>query len=59
VEILKEKNMIFGGDLNFTTSGIEVWGEHARTDPLKIFFNHMFQAEGLVHVEPHKVFPTW
>jgi endonuclease/exonuclease/phosphatase family metal-dependent hydrolase len=59
VGILKEQNLILGGDLNLTTSSREVWGAHARSDPLQLYFNQLFQVEGLVDVEPLKVLPTW
>jgi hypothetical protein len=57
--VLKEHNLILGGDLNFTTSNREVWGLHARVDPLQLYFIHLIQVEGLVDVEPIKLLPTW
>jgi hypothetical protein len=56
---LKEQNLILGGDLNFTTSNREMWGAHARVDPLQLYFSQLIQVEGLVDVEPLKVLPTW
>jgi hypothetical protein len=38
-DILKESDLILGGDLNFTVSTREVWGCSARSDPLASFFN--------------------
>jgi hypothetical protein len=35
--LLCEDNLIIGGDLNFTLTASEVWGELARTDPWLIF----------------------
>jgi hypothetical protein len=57
--ILNEDNLILGGDLNFTTSSREVWGEHARVDPLQLYFSQLIQVGGLVDVEPVKLLPTW
>jgi hypothetical protein len=48
-----------GGDLNFTTSNREMWGAHARVDPLQLYFSQLIQVEGLVDVEPLKLLPTW
>ena len=57
--IFNEQNLILGGDLNFTTSIREVWGAHAREDPLLPFFSQLIQDEGLANVEPLKFLPTW
>jgi endonuclease/exonuclease/phosphatase family metal-dependent hydrolase len=57
--IFKDQNLILGGDLNFTTSFREVWGEHARVDPLQPYFSKLLQEEGMVDVEPLKLQPTW
>jgi hypothetical protein len=38
--LFNEHNLVMGGDLNFTTSCREVWGEIARVDPLHIYFSH-------------------
>ena len=34
VGLLKDHNLILGGDLNFTISNREVWGPHSRSDPM-------------------------
>jgi hypothetical protein len=57
--IFDMENLIMGGDLNFTTSSREVWGEGARVDPLQLYFIHLIQDGGLVDAEPVKVLPTW
>ena len=57
--ILKEKIVILGGDLKFTTSFREVWGDHARVDSLQTYFSMLIQEEGMVDVEPLKSLPTW
>jgi hypothetical protein len=56
--ILKEQNVILGGDLNFTTSIMEMWGAHSRDDPLRSYFRELIQGEGMVDVEPLKMLPT-
>jgi hypothetical protein len=56
--LIKEHNIILRGNLNFTTSNIEVWGSHAKDDPLQLYFIHSIQVEGLVDVEPIKLLPT-
>jgi endonuclease/exonuclease/phosphatase family metal-dependent hydrolase len=57
--LFNEPNLILGGDLNFTTSSREVWGDCVRADPLQIYFSQMIQEGGLVDVEPTKLLPTW
>jgi hypothetical protein len=49
---------VLGGDLNFTTSCMEVWGAHARADPLHPFFSQLTQDEGMVDVAPIKLILT-
>jgi len=57
--LLNEHNLKLGGDLKFTSSNREMWGLHARVDPLQLFFIHMIQVEGVVDVDPIKILPTW
>jgi hypothetical protein len=57
--IFKDQNLILGGNLNFTTSFREVWGEHSRVYPLQPYFSKLLQEEGMVDVEPLKLLPTW
>jgi hypothetical protein len=57
--ILKEHNLIFGGDLNFTISTTKVWGYSHRIDLLDSYFNQLLREEGLTDVEPAKFLPTW
>jgi hypothetical protein len=59
IGIFDLENLIMGGDLNFTVSSREVWGDAARVDPLQHFFSQLIQAGGLVDVEPVKILPTW
>jgi hypothetical protein len=57
--ILKESNLILGGDLNFTVSTREIWGINARSDPLAAYVNQLIQDEGLIDLEPVNLLPTW
>jgi hypothetical protein len=57
--IFKDQNLILGGNLNFTTSFREVWGEHSRVYLLQPYFSKLLQEEGMVDVEPLKLLPTW
>jgi hypothetical protein len=57
--ILKESDLILGGDLNFTVSAREVWGCSARNDLLASFFNILLHEEGLIDVEPINLLLTW
>jgi hypothetical protein len=59
IGIFDEENLILGGDLNFTISSREVWGDVARVDPLQHYFSHLVQTGGLVDVEPVKILLTW
>jgi hypothetical protein len=36
--LLCEEGLIVGGDLNFTLTDREIWGEQARSDPLADYF---------------------
>ena len=50
--------MILGGDLNFTASARETWG-NTRLDPDADFFFDMIRDAGLYDVEPTVLGPTW
>ena len=39
--LLKEENVIIGGDLNFTLSTQEIWGSRARVDSLASYCCHI------------------
>ena len=56
---LATKNLIFFGDLNFTVSTCEVWGQKARLYPLDDFFKAIFQDSRLVDIVPLEFAPTW
>jgi exonuclease III len=57
--LLREDNLIVGGDLNFTLSAREVWGNLARIDPLAEYFSNILLNSGLVDVQPTLLSPTW
>jgi len=57
--LLSEKGIIVGGDLNFTLSAWEVWGNLARSDPLAYYFSNILQTIGLVDIQPSQLAPTW
>jgi hypothetical protein len=57
--ILDERKLIIVGDLNFTISSREVWGKHARLDPLARFFHGLFMNHGFVDIESISLSPTW
>jgi exonuclease III len=57
--LLSEEGLIVGGDLNFTISAREVWGNSARSDPLTDYFLNIIQATGLVDIQPNQMTPTW
>jgi hypothetical protein len=56
---LKEKLLILGEDLNFSLGFKEVWGTHARTDPLSSYFTQKLEELNLLDIEPVKFKPTW
>jgi hypothetical protein len=57
--MLAYKNMIVAGDLNFTVSVGEVWGDTTHMDPLEGYFKGIFQKNRLVDILPANVVPTW
>jgi hypothetical protein len=57
--ILPHSPFILGGDMNFTSSISEVWGNYSRLDPFETYFNHYFEALHLVDVNPIKLALTW
>lgn len=56
---LKDQQVILGGDLNFSLGFSEVWGTHARADPLTSFFTQKMVECNLLDIEPIKLKPTW
>ena len=51
--LLKEKNLIMGGDLKFIISNMEVWGSHPLKDPLEGFFYHLLETNHIIDLEPY------
>jgi exonuclease III len=56
---LKEQQVLLGGDLNFSLGFSEVWGTHARADPLTGYFTQKLVDCNLLDIEPVKLKPTW
>jgi hypothetical protein len=56
---LKENHLILGGDLNFSLGIKEVWGTHARSDPLSTYFTQKLEELNLLDIEPVNFKPTW
>jgi hypothetical protein len=57
--ILAQKDLILAGDLNFTTSPLEIWGQKALQDPLSGYFKSLFHKHSLIDVNPSETVPTW
>jgi endonuclease/exonuclease/phosphatase family metal-dependent hydrolase len=57
--LLAANNLIIVGDLNLTTSPLEIWGEKAIRDPLMSYFNHIFFKNSLIDLKPAEILPTW
>jgi hypothetical protein len=57
--LLAHKDLIIVGDMNFTTSTEEVWGQSTLVDSLAGFFKSLFIKNNLVDVVPVEVVPTW
>jgi hypothetical protein len=57
--LLGEENLIIVGDLTFTLSAREVWGEQAQIDPMADFFSNTLQSTGLIDLHPSVMSPTW
>lgn len=55
---MKDPDLIFGGDLNLTLFGSEIWGGNAREDPLAPYFLYLFQMLHLIAVESMPLIPT-
>ena len=46
--LLDLPNLLLTGDLKFTLTFSEVWGSHARTDPLSSYFSQLLTSNSLV-----------
>eukprot|EP00253_Pinus_taeda_P030442 PITA_30442 len=58
-ELLKNKKLLLGGDLNFSLGVAEAWGPNAREDSLADFFLKSLQTHNLIDVNIIKAKPTW
>ena len=47
------------GDLNFTISDLEIWGDRARIDHLSLYFAQLLESMHMVDLAPTKIGPTW
>jgi hypothetical protein len=56
---LSGKEIILGGDLNFSLGAAEVWGPRVVPDSLTNYFQNFLDQHGLIDVEPLKLNPTW
>jgi hypothetical protein len=57
--LLAIKDIIIAGDLNFTLSTKEIWGDRAKKDPLATFISSLLTKNALVDLEPAEHLPTW
>ena len=57
--LLSLPNLLLAGDLNFTISSFEVWGTHARFDPLASYFTQLIANNNLVDLSLNSPGPTW
>jgi len=51
--------LVVGGDLNFSLSLQEVWGENPKEYQLRGFFHSFLEEQHLLYMEPVKLTPTW
>lgn len=59
VTILEITNLIWGGDLNFTLLGHDIYGGRVCLDPLSPFFENKFEVAQMVDIEPVPLNLTW
>lgn len=57
-DLLLNRNLIIGGELNFSLGIAEAWGPSAREDPLTDFFTSALQNAKLIDVNIIKAKPT-
>jgi len=56
---IQSKNLILGGDLNFSLGLAESWGNKAQTDPVTAFFEVLMDSYDLLNIDMEKLMPTW
>jgi hypothetical protein len=52
------KEVIIGGDFNFSLGAAEVWGPRTNPDPLTNYFINFLDQYGLLDIEPIKLKPN-
>ena len=57
--IFNYPNLILDGDLNFTLSDLEVWGEKTRLDQRAHYFSHLLDSMNMVDLAPITPGPAW
>jgi hypothetical protein len=55
----KERNLIMGGDLNFSLGEAESWGQRAHANVYSYYFCHKLGDSSLLYIVPTKLYPTW
>ena len=53
------KDLILGGDMNFTISNHEIWAPNTRSNPLADYFDILLHDYHLIDILPAKMNPTW
>eukprot|EP00253_Pinus_taeda_P003525 PITA_03525 len=57
--VMRDQNLVVGGDLNFSIGTAEAWGPSAREDPLSDFFQNALTSHKLIDANLSKLKPTW
>lgn len=57
--VLRNHNLVVGGDLNFSIGTAETWGPSAREDSLSYFFLNLLNTHNLMDINLLKLRPTW
>ena len=58
-DLVSNREVIFGGDLNFSLGCAAVWGPRAVPDSLASFFTNDFSCHDLLDIAPINFSPTW
>jgi len=57
--VMRNHNLVIGGDLNFSIGNAETWGPSAKADSLSYFFMNALISHNLIDVNLIKLRPTW
>lgn len=57
--VMKNQNLVIGGDLNFSIGIVEAWGPTVREDRLSEFFLNAFSSHNMIEANMIKLNPTW